>query len=656
MHRQLACLAAGLILTGSVAAPAAADPLSTISVPPGAGSPGYRLRIDTTRLGLTVSRGGEEVLRTASDAFTFTGGVATRVRSLSREGATVVAEADSTAGRPVTLRVTPRADRFDLSWSVGGLAAGDRAAHFDLATSGHWYGGGETSEGKAQPYPLSAGVVDEPEFSPASYMMQEPYFFTSKSVGLFVRTAQPMKVALGGGRADLTVTNSAAYTSTVFVESTRRAVYDDYVGEVGKPAKSDATDAEFASPLWNSWAQYYRNIDQDKVLTWARDLKAAGVAGHTVQLDDKWESAYGNLTFDAKTFPDPKKLAADIHAMGQKFGLWTTFWINLDSANYAYARDHGYLVHAKDSAQPCTVTWWNGTAGIIDLGNPQARDWYTGNLRKLMADYGVDGFKFDTRFFDDRCATTGTLTPQDYQKLGADMTDQFDQQGAGIRTHWGSQRYGFVIRAVDADTTWDGLRTSLRRASAISADGYPFVETDMIGGSDSLPPPSREVLVRWAQAASLMPLMYASTSPVQTVDTTTGQPVVYPADTAKLYAAAVRTHAKLAGYLQTQVRQAVADGTPIMRPVYFDFPADHRFDTIDDEWLLGPALLAAPVITAGTTRDVVLPPGLWFDPHTKRVEPGGRTLHGYQAPLDTTPMFVRIGAPGWLGLVTALTH
>jgi alpha-glucosidase (family GH31 glycosyl hydrolase) len=643
-----------MLLAG--ATPAAAAQQASILIPRSGDAPGYQLRITTARLGISVSRDGEQVLRTAPDAFTFAGGVATRVRSVVKQGDTLVAEADSTAGKPVTLRLTPKADRFELSWSVGGEPPGDRATHFDLATSGHWYGGGETSEGKTQPYPLSAGVVDEPEFSPASYMMQEPYFSTSKSVGVFVRTAQPMKVALANGRADLAVTGSAEFSGTVFVESSRRAVYDDYLGEVGKPQKSDATDAEYASPLWNSWAQYYRNIDQDKVVAWARDLKAANVAGHTVQLDDKWESNYGNLTFDAKTFPDPKKLVDDIHGMGQKFGLWTTFWINLDSANYAYARDHGYLLRAKTSTEPCTVKWWNGTAGIIDLGNPQARDWYTGNLRALMANYGVDGFKFDTRFFDDSCATSNGLTPQDYQRLGADMTDAFDQQGAGIRTHWGTQRYGFVIRAVDADTTWDGLRTSVRRASVISTDGYPFVETDMIGGSNSEPPPTPEVLVRWAQAASLMPLMYSSTSPVTTVDTTTGQPVTYPAGTAERYADAVRTHAKLAGYLKTQVNQAVADGTPIMRPVFFDFPRDHRFDTIDDEWLLGPALLAAPMISAGTSRDVVLPAGLWFDPHTKRVELGGRTLHGYAAPLDVTPMFVRLGAPGAAGLVAALSR
>ncbi|MGW7537592.1 hypothetical protein [Amycolatopsis sp. NPDC054798] len=75
---------------------------------------------------------------------------------------------------------------------------------------------------------------------------------------------------------------------------------------------------------------------------------------------------------------------------------------------------------------------------------------------------------------------------------------------------------------------------------------------------------------------------------------------------------------------------------------------------MDDEWMLGPALLAAPMITAGTARDIALPPGLWFDPHTKRVEWGGRTLRGYTAPLDTTPMFVRVGAPGWAELAARL--
>ncbi|WP_279581913.1 TIM-barrel domain-containing protein [Fodinicola feengrottensis] len=341
---------------------------------------------------------------------------------------------------------------------VGRRRAGrrPRTVSYQLSSAGHWYGGGETSEGAAQPYPLDAGQVSEPDFSPASYLMMEPYWYTSSSVGNYVRTASPMDVQINksaSGLGDFTIKSTDSYASTVFVESTPSAVYQDYVEVVGKPSKSDATPAEIAQPLWNSWAQFYTAIDQNKVLDWAGKLHAAGLGGHTIQLDDKWESNYGNLTFDPKTFPNPKAMSDQIHSMGYHFGLWTTLWINLDSANYAYAKDHGYLLAAAaDSTKPCTVTWWNGTAGIIDLGKPAARDWYTGNLHQLMSTYGVDGFKFDTRFFDDSCAPAAGVQAGDYQRLGAEMADGFDLQGAGVRVHWGNQKYGFVIRAVDAGT------------------------------------------------------------------------------------------------------------------------------------------------------------------------------------------------------------
>jgi alpha-glucosidase (family GH31 glycosyl hydrolase) len=317
MARLLGAAFVGALLATSVGTASAATGDDVSITAPGGG---YRLTLNTQRLGLTTVREGHPVLSTAADAFTFDGGTATEVHSTHVSGDTLHAVATSTAGRQVDLTVTLHPDRYDLTWSVAG-ATGDRAVHYDLASAGHWYGGGETSEGKPQPFPLSAGSVDEPEFSPASYMMQEPYFYTSKSVGVYVRTQQPMRVGINAKndhRADLTVTGAADYSSTVFVERSRKAVYDDYIGVVGKPERSTATDEEFTKPVWNSWAQFYRNIDQAKVLEWAHSLKDAGIDGHTVQLDDKWESNYGNLTFDAKTFPDPKAMSDEIHAMGQK--------------------------------------------------------------------------------------------------------------------------------------------------------------------------------------------------------------------------------------------------------------------------------------------------------------------------------------------------
>ncbi|MGO4431602.1 glycoside hydrolase, partial [Streptomyces sp. MCAF7] len=107
------------------------------------------------------------------------------------------------------------------------------------------------------------------------------------------------------GLGRFTVESPDTYKATVFVESTPLEVYRDYIGIVGKPAKSDATYEQYAKPLWNSWAQFYTKVDQEKLLDYATDLHDNGLDGHTIQLDDKWESNYGNLTWDPKTFPDP---------------------------------------------------------------------------------------------------------------------------------------------------------------------------------------------------------------------------------------------------------------------------------------------------------------------------------------------------------------
>jgi alpha-glucosidase (family GH31 glycosyl hydrolase) len=83
-----------------------------------------------------------------------------------------------------------------------------------------------------------------------------------------------------------------------------------------------------------------------------------------------------------------------------------------------------------------------------------------------------------------------------------------------------------------------------------------------------------------------------------------------------------------------------------MRPLFFDFPGDKATYAIDDEWMLGPAVLAAPAIEPGSVRDVHLPPGRWYDVARGAVIRGPRRLAGYRMPLGTAPAFVRLGAKG----------
>jgi alpha-glucosidase (family GH31 glycosyl hydrolase) len=632
-------------------------------------APAYQIVVAKRHFQITTRRDGRTVLATtATDAIAVKGPNgqvgATEVRQASwSQGVLSLRVATTDPAATLAVKVTPSDDRYKIESAVQGVTASSTGMRFAMASAGHWYGHGEATGDQGapytnQPWPLDSGQVADDAFGPASYLMVDPFWFTQSATGIWFDTRDLMNVSLGKdapGVAGMDVTDTGSFAATVFVEHTPKAVYDDYIGITGKPAKSDAEPYQYETPLWNSWAQFYTNVDQAGFLDYVHRLHDAKVPGHTMSLDDGWMSHYGDFTFNAK-FPDPKAMSDEVHRLGYRFGLWVTLWINLDADNYKVAAEKGYLLKSKDDpSTPCTVQWWNGKAGIVDLGNPDARAWYAGQLRALQQTYGVDGFKFDTRFYDETCAPAPGHTANDYLKLGAQLTDEFDQQGVGVRIHWtGSQKYGFVTREIDKGTGWDSLRAGIHQALAVSTIGYPFVETDMVGGSLGNPPPSEEVLIRWAQAAAAMPLVYSSTSPIRVYDYVHKKWVDYDSDTVRLYSQALDVHKRLAPYIQRQVQRALQTGDPIMRPLFFVFPSDRASYTVGDEWMLGDSLLAAPVLSAGTSRDVHLPTGEWYDVAR------GRTVHGdlraYPAGLDTLPLFVRIGTPDTKSLIDALRH
>ena len=635
-----------------------------IDIPASSDAPGYRVDVSRSPFRITTTSDDDVVLETTDatpSAFDVTTGSgvahATVVTGYSWHDDTLdLKVATDQPGESIAVRLSPDSDRYRLTATPqGSEATASVAVHYALAPSGHWYGHGEASTDKGgpyrdQPWPLDdqsdSGTVTDESFGPASYDMVEPFWFTQDGSGVLVDTTHLMTASLGGqnrGVAGFTVQDADQMAQTVFVERTARAVYADYIGVTGKPQKSDAPDYQYRTPVWNSWAQFYTDVTQAKFLDWAKGIHDADIPAHTFNLDDGWMSHYGDFTFNDK-FPDPKAMSDAVHAMGSRFGLWVTLWINLDADNYQVAKDHGYLLKSKaDPSQPCTVSWWNGKAGIVDLANPDARTWYVDQLHDLQDEYGVDGFKFDTRFFDEKCAPySADLTMADYQRLGADMADEFDLQGMGIRVHWtGSQQHGFVMRQIDKSTDWASLNAAVTQNLALSTVGYPFVTTDMIGGSMAGFPPSKEVLVRWSQAAAAMPLMYSSTSPLGVSNFAGSRS--YDPDTVASYREAVKLHGRLAPYILDQVDRAVGSGEPIMKPLFFDFPADSSGYAIDDEWLLGDSLLVAPVLSDRTSRDLHIPAGRWFDVARQREVRGPADLHGYQADLDTLPLFVRLG-------------
>ncbi|MFF5289340.1 TIM-barrel domain-containing protein [Paractinoplanes globisporus] len=100
---------------------------------------------------------------------------------------------------------------------------------------------------------------------------------------------------------------------------------------------------------------------------------------------------------------------------------------------------------------------------------------------------------------------------------------------------------------------------------------------------------------------------------------------------------------------------ASATGVPPMRPLFLEFPDDPAAWAVEDQFLLGPDILVAPVTELGARqRRVYLPAGAeWTDSETGRRYPGGAHVV-IDAPLDRIPLLVRDDARlpltvGWPG-------
>jgi alpha-glucosidase len=114
---------------------------------------------------------------------------------------------------------------------------------------------------------------------------------------------------------------------------------------------------------------------------------------------------------------------------------------------------------------------------------------------------------------------------------------------------------------------------------------------------------------------------------------------------------AIRLRYRLLPYLYATFLRASETGAPVQRPLVFDYQYDPTVRDLDDEYLLGPDLLVAPVVDAGVTaRQLYLPPGSWYDWHTGEMVGGSRFLLA-STPMDRIPIYARGGAviPMWPG-------
>jgi len=491
---------------------------------------------------------------------------------------------------------------------------------------------------------------------PFGYNFQTP-FWLSRGVGVFLNTTEPVEYSVTGGVLDLGVRD---HSVRIMLGEDPLEVFDDYVGMVGKPSKVIPLDV-IKAPIWTIGSQYSTDFDQEMVLDYARRIRDSGMEHSLITIDVGWQKEHGDTDFDLSRFPDPGKMIEELHAMGFKVILWTVPYVSSTSSNYREGFEKGYFIKDPVTSLPLLIPWsyvsqialdamslrlYTASRGltkplcsaIIDLSNPEAFDWYVGNLEHLVKNYGVDGFKMDqgeAAFLPAKGATSGNITVNEYTDLCTKVGERFDYYE--IRSGWFSQSHGGWAREYDKFASWseeNGIKSVIPEALTLSILGYPYVLPDAVGGGQFFDDGyDEELYVRWVELAAFMPVM-------QFADDFFGQ-----SERAKALASDyVKIHEDLHPYLSALAVEAAESGMPMVRPLFFQYPEEEECYLINDEYLLGPELLVAPVLDKGAReRSVYLPSGLWKDYWSGEVYEGSQWI-GYEAPLEIIPVFSRVTA------------
>ena len=606
-------------------------------------TPNYRLTVNRQHFALQLERAGEILLTTPTNdlpgAITLT-----TLKTFSRTPNKLTLDF-STANKSFSaqIEIEPCADAVRITTSGFGGSGMRPSFRYNLDAAGLWYGGGFQGFRDPQIFPLNNAHIQTKLFYEEGFSQGTPAWFSTKGVAVWVRTPEEFRYSINtpeANRGVLAVEMPAvtSLTHDILLARNGAEVVRRIVRSIGL-AKTMPPDDYFRLPIYTTWVEHKVGVSQEKVLEYARAIHTNNLPCGVIEIDDKWEALYGDMNFDAAKFHDPKAMNRELHRLGYRVTLWVHPFVNLDSETYRDPRNQALFVH-DSNGRPGLFRWWNGVATAWDFTNPKVGAKFRKRMKQLMDDYGFDGFKFDggdAHQLPRDLFTHEQITRVQYQDIyNRETAAHFAWQETRVGVY--SQPLGVVQRLIDKNSVWgieNGLASVVPEAINVSLRGYSFLMPDMIGGNqydnDKI---DRELMIRWAQASALMPLMQFSRGAWHFDD-----------ETIRLCRAASGLHLRFTPYILRLAKASLKTGEPILRPLWYNAPEDSAALSITDQFMMGNEVVVAPVVVKGVvSRDIYLPAGNWKEFKTGKIFVGGQWLKAHPAPLDTLPVFVRDGA------------
>ncbi len=486
-----------------------------------------------------------------------------------------------------------------------------------------------------------------------------PFLLSSRGYGFLWNNPAVGKAAFGVNGTEWTADSTRELDYWICTGDTPAAIEEQYAAATGKAPMMP----EYAMGFWQSKLRYRT---QEELLEVARRYAELGLPPGVLVIDFFHWPHQGDFRFDEKDWPDPEGMCAALRKMGIEpmVSVWPT--VSPRSERYAEMAERGLLARVRQGAP--VMMDFGGPTCFIDVTNPETREYVWKALKEGYRDKGIRLFwldeaepEFMTYDFDlyeyilGPVEEVGNIYPQFYARMVCDgLQEEGEKQPLSlVRCAWaGSQRYGALVWSGDIDSSWDSLNRQLRAGLNMAIAGIPWWTTDIGGfhGAKGEDPAFRRLLVRWLEYGCFCPVfrLHRQREPLEGFqgDTVgTGGPNEiwsFGPEIFALFQKYIRLRLLLRSYIMEQMRLAHEKGTPVMRPLFYDFPEDPAAWEVDDAYMFGHDLLVAPVLEDNVvSRKVYLPAGsVWTDLWSGGRTDGGRTIE-VQAPTEIIPVFYR---------------
>lgn len=420
-------------------------------------------------------------------------------------------------------------------------------------------------------------------------------------------------------------------------------------------------------PLPPRWALGYHQSrysygSRREVLALAREFRRRQIPCDVIHLDIHYMNDYRVFTF-GKRFSKARAMLRELHKIGFRSMAIIDPGIKVDPQYtiYSEARKLRALVLDPSGKKPITGKVWPGESVFPDFTSEKVRRWWAEQQSAFQTEFEIDGFWNDMNepaAFDGPGKTLdgraihrtdfGPKTHAEVHNIYASQMARASRAGAlAARPRerpFLLSRDGFAgiqkqaaVWTGDNSSFWEHLGESIPMLLNLGLSGVPFCGADAGGFMEHC---TGELLARWTQLAAFTPLFRNHCN-----DTARAQePWVFGQETEDICRRYIQLRYQLLPYLYSLFEEAARTGTPLMRPMFWEFQNDADAARVGDQFMLGSALLVAPILQqGGRARSVYLPRGTWFNFWTGEEVKGGQ-FSLIIASLSTLPLFVRSGS------------